>query len=136
MLLSRFRRQEIIRKFEGKNIQLKTIPGIGELVTGSVKVDDIREVGIEDLLGRDPVPPFEDLILSCIQNKSVLVTGAGGSIGAELCRQILNYKPKVLVLFERSEFFLYQLVQEFKQNFPLLKIVPVLGDVLDERHGE
>lgn len=128
----RFRRQEIIRQFEGQKIQLKTIPGMGDLVTGSVKIEDIREVGIEDLLGRDPVPPFEDLILKCIEKKSVLVTGAGGSIGSELCRQILEYKPQVLVLFERSEFFLYQIEQELKQNFSRLQIIPVLGDVLNE----
>lgn len=129
---SRFRRQEIIRRFEGQNIQLKTIPGMGELVTGSVRIEDIREVGIEDLLGRDPVPPFEDLISSCIKNKSVLVTGAGGSIGSELCRQILNYQPKLLVLFERSEFLLYQLDQELHEKFKHLKVVAILGDVLDE----
>ncbi len=129
---SRSRKQEIIKKFEGQNIQLKTIPGMGDLVTGSVRIEDIREVGIEDLLGRDPVPPFPQLISSCIENKAVLVTGAGGSIGAELCRQILNYNPKRLVLFERSEFFLYQLDGELRVDFPNLQVVPILGDVLNE----
>lgn len=129
---SRSRKQEIIKKFEGQNIQLKTIPGMGDLVAGSVRIEDIREVGIEDLLGRDPVPPFPQLISSCIENKAVVVTGAGGSIGAELCRQILNYKPKRLVLFERSEFFLYQLDSELRADFPGMQIVPVLGDVLNE----
>jgi FlaA1/EpsC-like NDP-sugar epimerase len=129
---SRSRKQEIIKKFEGQNIQLKTIPGMGDLVAGSVRIEDIREVGIEDLLGRDPVPPFPQLISSCIENKAVVVTGAGGSIGAELCRQILNYNPKRLVLFERSEFFLYQLDSELRADFPGMQIVPVLGDVLNE----
>ena len=129
---SRFRRKEIIQQFEGQSIQLKTIPGMGDLVTGSVSIDDIREVGIEDLLGRDPVPPFEHLISSCIKNKSVLVTGAGGSIGSEISRQILAYQPKILVLFERSEYFLYQLVQELNEKFSSIQIVPILGDVINE----
>lgn len=128
----RSRKQAIIKNFEGQNIQLKTIPGMGDLVTGSVRIEDIREVGIEDLLGRDPVPPFPQLISSCIENKAVVVTGAGGSIGAELCRQILNYQPKRLVLFERSEFFLYQLDSELGANFPQAEVIPVLGDVLNE----
>lgn len=130
--VARSKRQAIIKKFEGQNIQLKTIPGMGELVTGSVKVEDIREVGIEDLLGRDPVPPFPQLISSCIENKAVLVTGAGGSIGAELCRQILKYQPKRLVLFERSEFFLYQLESELRADFSNVEIIPILGDVINE----
>lgn len=128
----RSRKQAIIKKFEGQNIQLKTIPGMGDLVKGSVRVEDIREVGIEDLLGRDPVPPFPELISSCIEKKAVLVTGAGGSIGSELCRQILNYHPKKLILFERSEFALYQLESEFKNHSSRTEIVPVLGDILNE----
>lgn len=130
--VARARRQEIIRQFEGQNIQLKTIPGMGELITGAVRVEDIREVGIEDLLGREPVPPFEKLIESCIKNKSVLVTGAGGSIGSELCRQIAFSRPKLLVLFERSEILLYQLDQELKTLFPALKTISILGDVQDQ----
>lgn len=129
---SRSRRQEIIRQFEGQSIQMKTIPGMGELVTGIVRIEDIREVGVEDLLGRDPVPPFEDLIHSCIKGKSVLVTGAGGSIGSELCRQIGRCQPRLLVLFERSEILLYQLEQELKETMPTLRTFPVLGDVLNE----
>lgn len=128
----RSRKQAIIKNFEGQNIQLKTIPGMGDLVTGSVRIEDIREVGIEDLLGRDPVPPFPELISSCIENQAVMVTGAGGSIGSELCRQILNYHPKRLVLFERSEFFLYQLESELRADFPQAEVIPVLGDVLNE----
>lgn len=128
---SRYRRKEIIQQFEGKNIQLKTIPGMGEIVKGSVAIQDIREVGIEDLLGRDPVPPYGDLFSSCIMNKSVLVTGAGGSIGSELCRQILTNKPAKLVLFERSEYSLYSIEQEFRTLAGNIELVLVLGDVLD-----
>lgn len=133
---SRFKRRQIVQRFEGKNIQLKTIPGMGELVTGRVKVEDIREVGIEDLLGRDPVPPFEDLISSCIQNKVVMITGAGGSIGSELCRQIVKYKPKKIVLLERSEYSLYKIEMELKSSCGLSVMVPVLGDVLNQEQIE
>lgn len=135
---ARSRRRAIIQKFEGHNIQMKTVPGMGEIVNGTVLVKDIREVGIEDLLGRDPVPPFQDLISTCITNKSVLVTGAGGSIGSEICRQVLLNKPKKLVLFERSEFALYSIEQEIRRNFSDSKpeIVCVLGDVLDEAYFE
>ncbi|MEK6627606.1 MAG: nucleoside-diphosphate sugar epimerase/dehydratase [Bdellovibrionota bacterium] len=134
--VTRAKRKEIIQRFERKNIQLKTIPGMGELVTGRVKVEDIREVGIEDLLGRDPVPPFEDLISKCIYNKVVMVTGAGGSIGSELCRQILKHNPKKIILFERTEFSLYKLEQELLQVYNREKITPILGDVLNQQQLE
>lgn len=129
-------RREIIQRFEGKNIVLKILPGMGDLVQGKVRIEDIREVGVEDLLGRDPVPPFEDLITSCIQDRAVLVTGAGGSIGSELCRQILHHQPLKLILFERTEFALYRIERELRTNFPDSDIVSVLGDVLDQEHLE
>lgn len=128
---SRTRRKAIIERFEGKNIQMKTLPGMGELVTGKVRINDIREVGIEDLLGRDPVPPFEHLISACITSKIVMVTGAGGSIGSELCRQILKHAPETLILFERSEYDLYRLEQELKERCAKIKLISVLGDILN-----
>lgn len=134
--VSRSRRQEIIRAFEGKDIVLKTLPGIGELVYGTVRVEDIREVGVEDLLGRDPVPPYQDLITSCIAGRSVLVTGAGGSIGSELCRQIIQNSPKCLVLFEQSEYALYKIELELRRHFNYITIIPILGDVLNAKHLE
>jgi FlaA1/EpsC-like NDP-sugar epimerase len=133
---SRAARKEIISRFEGKNIVLKILPGLGDLVHGKVRIEDIREVGIEDLLGRDPVPPFEDLISSCIKERVVLVTGAGGSIGSELCRQILLHAPTKLVLFERTEYALYKIEQELVGLHPEATIVSVLGDVLDQEHLE
>lgn len=133
---SRSRRREIIQKFEGKDVVLKTLPGIGELVYGTVRVEDIREVGVEDLLGRDPVPPYPDLITSCIAGRSVLVTGAGGSIGSELCRQIMQNSPKLLVLFEQSEYALYKIEQELRKHLSYVTVVPVLGDVLNLKHLE
>ncbi|MEN0057463.1 MAG: nucleoside-diphosphate sugar epimerase/dehydratase [Bdellovibrio sp.] len=131
---SRSRRKEIIQMFEGKDLILKTLPGMGELVGGRVRIEDIRDVGVEDLLGRDPVPPYPDLLSSCITNRVVMVTGAGGSIGAELCRQIIQNVPKELLLFEQSEFALYKIEQELKRYGSNIKIVPVLGDVLNRDH--
>lgn len=132
----RKRRKEIIQRFEGKDILLKTLPGIGELVYGTVRVEDIREVGVEDLLGRDPVPPHHDLITSCVSGKVVLVTGAGGSIGSELCRQIIQNLPKTLVLFEQNEYALYKIDQELKKNFTYVNVIPILGDILSLKHLE
>lgn len=129
---TRTRRKEIIQKFEGLGVNLKTIPSFQELISGNVRIEDIRFVGIEDLLGRDTVPPNEGLIKSCILEKNVLVTGAGGSIGSELCRQIAKQNPKLLVLFEINEFALYKMHQELSRLFPFLKIKLVLGNVLDK----
>ncbi len=133
---SRTVRKQIISRFEGKDIVLKILPGLGDLVQGRVRIEDIREVGVEDLLGRDPVPPFENLISACIRGRVVLVTGAGGSIGSELCRQILLNSPTKLILFERSEFALYKIEQELLRLSPDSKIISVLGDVLDQEHLE
>jgi FlaA1/EpsC-like NDP-sugar epimerase len=129
---SRTRRKEIIQKFEDQNVTLKTIPSFQELISGNVRIEDIRDVGIEDLLGRDIVPPNENLIKSCIQNKNVLVTGSGGSIGSELCRQIVKHNPKSLVLVEINEYALYKIHQELTRFFPFVKIKPVLANVLDK----
>ncbi|CAE79570.1 nucleoside-diphosphate sugar epimerase/dehydratase [Bdellovibrio bacteriovorus] len=133
---SRSRRREIIQRFENVDIRLKTLPGIGELVDGKVRIEDIREVGVEDLLGRDPVPPFEDLIKSCIRDKVVLVTGAGGSIGSELCRQIILNTPKKLIIFEQAEYALYKIEQDILKHRINFEVVPVLGDVLNTEHLE
>lgn len=133
---SRARRREIIRLFENEDIVLKTLPGMGELVDGKVRIEDIREVGVEDLLGRDPVPPYEELIKSCIRDKVVLVTGAGGSIGAELCRQIILNTPKKLILFEQAEFALYKIEQDIHKHRINFEVIPILGDVLNTDHLE
>ncbi|MGZ3774628.1 MAG: polysaccharide biosynthesis protein [Bdellovibrio sp.] len=134
--ISRSRRKELIQKLESQNFVLKTLPGMGELVDGKVRIEDIREVGVEDLLGRDPVPPFEDLIKSCIQDKVVLVTGAGGSIGSELCRQIILKLPKKLILLERNEYSLYKIEQDLSRHRVNFEIIPVLGDVLNQDNLE
>lgn len=124
------RRQEIIKNFEQRNIQLKIIPGLNAIVDGKIRIDSIREVGVEDLLGRDPVPPDETLLASSITDKVVMVTGAGGSIGSELCRQILVRKPKMLIMFEQNEYALYAVDREFASQQGEARIIPILGDVL------
>jgi len=103
----RRRRRRILEQLAEYPVHVRTIPGVDDLVAGKARVDDISEVDVEDLLGRNPVPPNPDLLRKTISGKSVMVTGAGGSIGAELCRQIIEQKPKRLVLFEMSEAALY-----------------------------
>ncbi|MCU7958631.1 MAG: polysaccharide biosynthesis protein [gamma proteobacterium symbiont of Bathyaustriella thionipta] len=103
------RRNEIISLLEPYPVHVKTVPGIDEIVSGRASISELREIDIEDLLGRDVVPPVKTLLSSCIFDKTVMVTGAGGSIGSELCRQILQLKPGRLILFELSEYALYRI---------------------------
>jgi FlaA1/EpsC-like NDP-sugar epimerase len=108
-----------------------------DLASGRVKVDDIQEVDIADLLGRDPVPAQEDLLERCIKGKIVLVTGAGGSIGSELCRQIMKLAPTTLLLFEHSEFNLYSILSELELQATReslnMRLLPILGSVRNEQ---
>ncbi|PHR50813.1 nucleoside-diphosphate sugar epimerase/dehydratase [Cycloclasticus sp.] len=131
--VSRSRRNQIIALLEPYPVTVKTLPTLAEIAEGEVTVDDIRDVEIEDLLGRDQVLPNKSLMAKNIHNKVVMVTGAGGSIGAELCRQILQQKPKEIVLFEHSEFALYMIEHDLKSQ-PISEevvIKPVLGSVTD-----
>lgn len=125
--VGRARKKEIIESFDSADVKIMELPGVTQLVDGKVKVSDIREVDIIDLLGRDPVPPKPELLEKNIKNKVVMVTGAGGSIGSELCRQIVKHQPKMLVLFEMSEFALYSIDREL-QNAGV-EVVPILGSV-------
>ena len=111
---SRRRRQQILKSLESLAIRVMTVPDISDLVSGVARVEDVRDVDASDLLGRDAVPPNERLIESCIRDKVVMVTGAGGSIGSELCRQILRLQPRRLVLFEMSELALYNVDREMR----------------------
>ena len=137
---TRKRRSEIIQEIAPYKVPVKTIPSMLDLVNGLAKVDEIREVDIEDLLGRDSVQPLAQLLRRCIEGKSVMVTGAGGSIGSELCRQILMQKPTHLVLFEKSEYALYQIEQELNGINAVMGgdvvIVPILGSVTNQRRVE
>lgn len=131
--VSRARRREIISLLEKYPVRIRSIPGIMDLASGRVKVDDIQEIDIVDVLGRDTVPPDEKLFEHCIKNKTVLVTGAGGSIGAELCRQIVTVGVKELLLFEHSEFNLYsihlELTNYIEQKQLPINLVPILGSI-------
>ncbi|MCL6415812.1 polysaccharide biosynthesis protein [Aestuariirhabdus sp. Z084] len=130
---TRQRRREIIEQLEPYPVHVRTLPDINEIATGKVKVDDIREVGIEDVLGRDQVTPDVTLLQHCIEAKVVMVTGAGGSIGSELCRKIIEIAPTTLVLYEHSEFNLYQIHRELESIVDSLEgaiqLVPILGSV-------
>lgn len=128
---SRARQKEILTVLSDLPVHVRTLPGLSHLANGVVKVEDIRDVEIEDVLGREPVRASEDLLHQNITGKVVLVTGAGGSIGSELCRQILGRQPKTLILLELSEFALYAIERELALWQTSVKIVPVLGSVLD-----
>ena len=132
--ISRRRRNEIIAILNPLPINVRSLPSVSELAQGKVKIDDLRDVSIKDLLGREPVKPNEELLKLKITGKVVLVTGAGGSIGSELCRQIILQKPKQLILYEINEFSLYNVEQEFdKIEMPHVEILPVLGSVRDRK---
>jgi FlaA1/EpsC-like NDP-sugar epimerase len=132
---SRRRRQQIIASLEELPVHVQTVPDFNDLISGRARVDDIREVDVEDLLSRAPVAPEDTLMQSTLLGKSVMVTGAGGSIGSELCRQILRVGPATLVLFELSEVALYNIDKEMRALADKLDvdcdIVPLLGSVQD-----
>lgn len=133
---TRGRRREILNFLEAFPLHVRSVPGFMDLASGRVKVDDIQEVDIADLLGRDTVPAQADLLQRCIKKQSVLVTGAGGSIGSELCRQILSLHPTTLILFEHGEFNLYSIVSELEQRVfreaLSVRLLPILGSVRDK----
>ncbi|MFK5893068.1 MAG: nucleoside-diphosphate sugar epimerase/dehydratase [Pseudomonadota bacterium] len=132
---NRRKKKRIIQFLEPLSVHIKTIPDLSDILSGRAKVDEIKELDIEDLLGRQSIKLNHDLLEKCINNKVVLVTGAGGSIGSELCRQILKHHPSVLILYELSEFSLYQISQELeKLNTNSGTLVPLLGSVQDQKH--
>jgi FlaA1/EpsC-like NDP-sugar epimerase len=137
---NRARRTEVIDRLEGLHCKVKLIPGMADVVSGNVTVDAIREVEIDDLLGRESVAPDTALLGKCITGKVVLVSGAGGSIGSELCRQIILLKPSRLILMELSEFALYSIEQELtslcvRGNLGV-ELVPLLGSVVHQHRNE
>lgn len=131
--ISHARRAEILTLFEPLAVEVLSIPELGDIVSGKARIEDLRDIAIEDILGRDPVMPESDLLHPRTQNKVVMVTGAGGSIGSELCRQILLLQPRVLILFELSEFALYAIEQELRPLADQLKVTlkAYLGNVQD-----
>jgi FlaA1/EpsC-like NDP-sugar epimerase len=154
--VSRQRRNEILNALKPHKVAVRTLPGLSDIATGKVSLSDVRELDIDDLLGREPVKPNGLLLNLNTHHKTVLVTGAGGSIGSELCRQILKTNPKQLLLVEMSEFALYQIHQELQSILagerlsvsepvdgesaeavdvviePRIEIVPLLASVCDE----
>ena len=121
--------KKIMEACEATGLKTRTTPGIGELIDGRVSFKTIREVSFEDLLGRDPVNLDMKIIESYLTDKTVLVSGAGGSIGSELCHQVASFNPKNLVLLDKTENNLFHIEMDFRQRLPKTPITPVLGDV-------
>jgi FlaA1/EpsC-like NDP-sugar epimerase len=131
--ISSLRRKKIIDDLEPFSLHVKVVPTLNQMAGGVLRVEDIHEVDIVDILGRDVIAPDQHLLSSCITNKVVMVTGAGGSIGSELCYQIVLQEPKVLIMFDHSEYNLYQIEERLKQLVSPVKLVVVLGSVKDKK---
>jgi FlaA1/EpsC-like NDP-sugar epimerase len=138
--VNRIRRNEIITSIVNKRIKVRTLPSLNDLVDGKITVSDVSELDVEDLLGRIPSMPQIDLLAKKLFNSVVMVTGAGGSIGSELCRQIIDQKPKKLILFEQNEYVLYKIHQQLSKKIealrarnitPQIELVCILGSILD-----
>jgi FlaA1/EpsC-like NDP-sugar epimerase len=146
--VTRHRRHDILAQIKAAKVSVRTLPSVTDLAQGKVTVSDLRELDIEDLLGRDPIPPHEILLTKNTFDKTVLVTGAGGSIGSELCRQIVDTSPKQLVLVDVSEHSLYQIHAELERRWQAKEsgrrandawvseshLIAVLGSVQDDVH--
>jgi FlaA1/EpsC-like NDP-sugar epimerase len=137
--LTQSKRRELLLFLESFEIKVSTVPPMSDILVGKARVDDIKDVDIEDLLGRDVVPPRIELMQAKISQKNVLVTGAGGSIGSELCRQIIAIQPNMIVLYEQSEYALYQIEQELQrylqqQSANAIQIIAVLASVREQQN--
>jgi len=133
---SRRRRRQVLQRLSEFPVHVQTMPEIRDIVSGKARVDEVREVNVEDLLGRDAVPPMQELLEKSLAGKNVMITGAGGSIGSELCRQILKLRPKRLICLEMSESALYSIDRELRRRMLEqdidCEIIALLGTVLDE----
>ena len=138
--IDRVERRRIIDSLKSLPVTVRTVPSLAELIDGTASLDEVRPIAIEDLLGRDVVEPRTELLERCIRDRIVLVSGAGGSIGSELCRQILRQQPRRLVLLERSEVALYEIERELAEICQAesidVPITPILGSVRDRVRGE
>ena len=128
---SRKQLQKIVNKIDYLGVRLKTVPKISDILGGKSSIDDLKEVDVAELLGREPVPPDETLLAANITEKVILVTGAGGSIGSELCRQIITRSPAKLILVDHSELALYAIQEELEVQWGSL-VKPILGSVCDQ----
>ncbi len=132
---ARTRRREIVNTLQEYKVKVRTVPSYDEIASGKVAVNTLRELEIDELLGRDPVAPKPELLRRTVAGKTVMVTGAGGSIGSELCRQIVRLSPRRLLLAERSEFAVYQIYHELLEHTApgtKVDVVPLLADVTDQ----
>lgn len=132
------KRKKILENLLDCGVRVKTVPGMAGVVSGESRVEELREISVDDILGRDTVLPRKELLSGCIQGKTVLVTGAGGSIGSELCRQIVMLGPQKLILFELSEFALYKIESELKsmmvKEYSIdIEIIALLGSVQQKK---
>tara|TARA_B110000037_G_scaffold46998_1_gene57607 strand:- start:2861 stop:4843 length:1983 start_codon:yes stop_codon:yes gene_type:complete len=134
--INRSKKNEIIKNLLNHQLVVKTLPYLNDIIDGKVSVSDIKDFLVDDLLFRDQIEPDQDLLNKNIKSKSVLVTGAGGTIGAELCRQIIRLKPKILILLEFNEFALYKIKDELISINKNLKIIPLLSNVQDQQKLE
>ncbi|WP_271271694.1 polysaccharide biosynthesis protein [Aliamphritea hakodatensis] len=127
------RRKQIVDSLADERVRVLTLPGLSDLAGGKVTISDVREIDIADLLGREEVKPHQNLLDRCILNQRVLITGAGGSIGSELCRQIIAQQPTTVVIYELTEFALYSIERELRLVLPEgIQLIPILGNVLDK----
>lgn len=125
--------RRIIAYGEKTKRPIQTLPGVGDLINGKLSIQSLREISLEDLLGRDPIQLEKNLIETAIENKTICVTGGAGSIGSELCRQILKFRPKKIIILDHSEYNIFQLQREFEKSFPnkITDIVFYLADITD-----
>ncbi len=121
--------QNIVESCKNTELEFKTLPSMSEIINGKSELSQLRNIEIEDLLGRKEVVLNDDSVQAMVANKVVLITGAGGSIGSEICNQLVKYKPERLILFEMTEFFLYELENNLRKKYPTLDIIPIIGDV-------
>lgn len=121
--------KNIIHICKATNVEFKTLPKLNEILSGKIELSLLRNINLEDLLGRDPIKLDQQNLKNMIQGNCIMITGAGGSIGSELCRQVSLHKPRKIVLFEMCELFLYQLEINLKEEFPEIELIPCIGDV-------
>ncbi|MDJ0712941.1 MAG: nucleoside-diphosphate sugar epimerase/dehydratase [Prochloraceae cyanobacterium] len=134
--IERVRKRQIIEKLQSLPVLVKTIPTLREILSGKVSINEIRNVDVTDLLGREEIEPDRNLLTMNVTGKSVLVTGAGGSIGSELCRQIAKLDPRCLILYEIGEYALYSIDTELAETYPYLTRIAYLGSVTDREYFE
>ena len=134
--LNKFKKNQIIQKISNYKIPIKTLPNLSDIIEDKLSFSDIKDFLIEDLLDREQVEPVNELLSKYIKSKIILITGAGGTIGAELSRQILKQKPKKIILFELNEFALFKIYEELSSIHKNLEFVPLLGNILDQKKLE